>query len=306
MGTAGIDVSKHHLDVHLHPVGQTTRYDNDPQGIGRLLRDLEPHAIERIAMESTGGYERTALYHLADAGLPVALVNPRPVRDYARAMGILAKTDRLDASVLARFAEQVKPRVYLKIDENAKGIREFVVRRRQLVEQAIVQRNQLEHVRSKAVGESIERTLKHLSQEIKTIEQAIDERVQLSPELLSKYQKLIAVRGIGPATARVLVTELPELGTLNRRAVAALVGVAPFNHDSGKHRGQRRIRGGRRTVRCAMYMATLVASRANPVIAAHYNHLLSAGKPKKLALIACMRKFIIHLNAILADPQVSH
>jgi transposase len=299
--TVGIDVSKHDLDVHLYPIGRSIQFSNDKEGIGGLLEELADHTIDRIAVESTGGYERDVLCRLLEMSLPVALVNPRPVRDFARAMGLLAKTDRIDASVLARFAAQLKPREHRPTAAETQELRELVVRRRQLVAQLVAQRNQLEHVRLGTVRQSIERTIAHLRSEVAAIEASIDERVSADLTLRARYEALLTVRGVGPATARVLVTELPELGQLNRRSIASLVGVAPFNHDSGKHRGQRRIRGGRRTVRCALYMATLVASRYNPVITAHYQHLRSAGKPKKLALVACMRKLLIHLNAILAE-----
>jgi len=299
--TVGIDVSKHDLDVHLYPIGRSIQFSNDKEGIGGLLEELADHTIDRIAVESTGGYERDVLCRLLEMSLPVALVNPRPVRDFARAMGLLAKTDRIDASVLARFAAQLKPREHRPTAAETQELRELVVRRRQLVAQLVAQRNQLEHVRLGTVRQSIERTIAHLRSEVAAIEASIDERVSADLTLRARYEALLTVRGVGPATARVLVTELPELGQLNRRSIASLVGVAPFNHDSGKHRGQRRIRGGRRTVCCALYMATLVASRYNPVITAHYQHLRSAGKPKKLALVACMRKLLIHLNAILAE-----
>ena len=301
----GIDVSKHHLDVYLDPDNRFFRVANDAEGIDRLTKVLQTYTVDLIAIESTGGYEREVLNQLVECQLPVARVNPRQVRDFAKAMGLLAKTDKLDAAVLARFAKNLQPRRYQRPDAIALELSELVLRRRQLVGQVVAEKNHREHTHTVATRESIERTLAHLNAEIKVIEAAIDEQISLDPILTERYEALLTVRGIGPTSARTLVTDLPELGQLNRRAIEALVGVAPFNHDSGKHRGQRRIRGGRTNVRSTLYMATLVASRSNPVIASHYQHLQSRGKPKKLALVACMRKMLTHLNTLLSKPTLS-
>ncbi|MEO7403610.1 MAG: IS110 family transposase [Burkholderiales bacterium] len=301
----GVDVSKHRLDIHIHPEGLSLAFPNDQVGITDLLERFTKYSVQCIAIESTGGYERNLLCHLVEQNLPAALVNPRQVRDFAKAMGLLAKTDRLDAIALARFALHLEPRLYRQKPGIAGILRELVLRRRQLVELVVVQRNHAEHSSSPTVMESIERTVAHLKAEIEIIESSISAEIAVDPRLQSRYDALLKVQGIGPTTARTLITELPELGQLNRRTIAALVGVAPFNHDSGKHRGQRRIRGGRTSVRCILYMATLVASRCNPVIEAHYQQLLSRGKPKKVALVACMRKMLNYLNSILSKSPAT-
>jgi transposase len=299
--TVGIDVCKTHLDVHRQPDGQSQRFDNSADGVALLCQWLGPVRPQRIVVESTGGYERPVLYGLLHADLPVALVNPRPVRDFAKTMGLLAKTDRLDARVLALFARHVPTRLTVPADERGQALRELVSRRRQLVEQCVSQRNQLEHARLPLVRESIQRTVTHLQTEIAAVEAALQQLIDADAALQQRYRTLTTVQGVGPATARVLVSELPELGQASRKQIAALVGVAPFNDDSGSHRGARHIRGGRPTVRQALYMATLVASRRNPVIAAHYQHLLAQGKAKKIALVACMRKLLTHLNVLLTE-----
>lgn len=295
----GIDVAKHHLDVHLLPHDQQRRFDNTLQGIQQLIAFIHNVKPARIVVESTGGYERQVLYTALAKGLPVAMVNPRPVRDFAKALGLLAKTDAIDARVLARFAQQVPTRLTILPSEQQKTLRELVTRRRQLVDQCTAQRNQREHVQSPIVQHSIDRTITHLQTEIASVEADIQSIIDDDAALKQRCDKLQQTPGIGPATARVLVTELPELGHAPRKAIAALVGVAPFNQDSGNQRGQRHIKGGRPTVRRAMYMATLVATRHNPIIKQHYQHLLSQGKAKKVALVACMRKLLIHLNTLM-------
>lgn len=301
--TVGIDVCKQHLDVHLQPDDRSWRVDNNTQSIEQLTQQLTELKPQRVIVESTGGYERPALYGLLAAELPVALVNPRPVRDFAKAMGMLAKTDRIDARVLAMFARHVPTRVSVLPDQRQKALRQLVTRRTQLVEQIVVQRNQLEHADLPVVCESILRTVCHLQTEQAAIESMIQQLIDEDEQLKQRDNTLRSVPGVGPATARVLVTELPELGNASRRQIAALVGVAPYNDDSGSHHGARRIRGGRATVRKALYMATLVATRHNPVIREHYQHLQSQGKPKKVALVACMRKLLIYLNVLLTETN---
>lgn len=296
--TVGIDVSKQHLDVHVQPVNQSHRFENSPNGVLELIAWLAHGRPACIVVESTGGYERNVLYGMLNAELPVAMVNPRPVRDFAKAMGILAKTDRLDARVLALFARLVPVRLSEKPSDLQQELRQLVIRRRQLVEQCVACRNQREHVTLDIVRQSIKRTLDHLQTEIAAIESAIAQAIDQSDELRQRCATLQTVKGVGAATARVLATELPELGSLPRQQIAALVGVAPFNDDSATHRGQRHIRGGRPTVRRALYMATLVAARHNDVIRDHYQPLLTHGKAKKVALVACMRKLLTHLNTI--------
>ena len=301
--TVGIDVCKQHLDVHLQPDDRSWRVDNNAQGVEQLTQQLAELKPQRVIVESTGGYERPALYGLLAAELPVALVNPRPVRDFAKAMGLLAKTDRIDARVLAMFARHVPTRVSVLPDQRQKALKQLVTRRRQLAEQIVVQRNQLEHADLPVVCESILRTVCHLQTELAAIESMIQQLIDEDEQLKQRDTTLRSVPGVGPATARVLVTELPELGNASRRQIAALVGVAPYNDDSGNRRGARRIRGGRATVRKALYMATLVATRHNQVIREHYQHLQSQGKPKKVALVACMRKLLIYLNTLLTETN---
>lgn len=301
--TLGIDVSKHQLDVHLQPDDRTWQVPNTDDGVRQLTQQIAQLKPLRIVVESTGGYERPVLYRMLGAQLPVAMVNPRPVRDFAKAMGLLAKTDRIDAKILALFARHVPTRLTVAPSEHQKALKQLVARRQQLVELVGINRGQLEHVDLPVVTESIQRTITHLQTEIATIESMIQQLIDQDVQLKQRDVKLRSVKGVGPATARVLVTELPELGHVGRRQIAALVGVAPYNDDSGQHRGKRRVRGGRATVRRALYMATLVASKHNPVIRDYYQHLLAQGKAKKVALIACMRKLLIRLNALMAETQ---
>jgi transposase len=299
----GIDVSKHQLDVHLQPDNTAWTVANTDPGVRQLAEQIAALKPDRIVVESTGGYERPILYRLLGAQLPVAMVNPRPVRDFAKAMGLLAKTDRIDAKVLALFARHVPTRLTVAASEHHKALKQLVTRRVQLVEQVVIQRNQREHVDLPIVRESIDRTITHLQTEIAAIESMIQQIIDQDDDLKQRDAKLQSVKGVGATTSRVLVTELPELGQVGRRQIAALVGVAPYNDDSGRHQGQRHIRGGRATVRRALYMATLVATRYNPVIRDHYHHLQQQGKPKKVALVACMRKLLIRLNTLMAEPQ---
>jgi transposase len=304
--TVGIDVCKGYLDVHVDPLNRSARFDNSSEGIEELvawLADAAPAPPACVVVESTGGYERGVLYGLLNAHIPVAMVNPRPVRDFARAMGIFAKTDRIDAKVLARFARHAPVRLSQNPGQLQRDLRELVTRRRQIVDQCVMGKNQREHATLEAVLDSIKRSLDHLQTEQAAIEAAIARLIDQSDELRRRCEKLQSVKGVGAATARVLVTELPELGTADRKQIAALAGVAPFNDDSGDRRGRMHISGGRPTVRRALYMATLVASRHNGVIRDHYRHLLTQGKPKKVALVACMRKLLTHLNALLAQPR---
>jgi transposase len=299
--TLGIDVSKHQLDVHLQPDGRTWRVANTPEGVRQLTEQVAEYHPARIVVESTGGYERAILYGMLKANLPVAMVNPRPVRDFAKAMGLLAKTDAIDAKVLALFARHVPTRLTIAIGEHLQALKQLVTRRQQLVAQVVTQRGQLEHVDLPVVQESIQRTIAHLQTEIAAIESMIQQIIDRDEQLKRRDAILQSVKGVGPATARVLVTELPELGHIGRRQIDALVGVAPYNHDSGKHQGVRHIRGGRASVRRSLYMATLVATRHNPVIREHYLHLQEKGKVKKVALVACMRKLLIRLNSLLEE-----
>lgn len=301
----GIDVAKDSLDVHLHPLNQAWQVTNTDEGIAELLQHLQPLVIERIAVESTGGYERTLMQALLEAHAPVALVNPRPVRHFAKGIGYEPKTDAIDATALALYARHAQPRLTLPRSPDEEELRELVARRQQLVEAGTRQRNYLEHAHLTAVRDSIQRVQQHLTTELLAIEALIQQHIDARPDLTRRYTIMQSITGIGPVIARILVSELPELGHIDRRKLAALVGVAPFNNDSGHHRGARRIRGGRATVRRALYMGAMVAARHNPVIRAYYQHLKVRGKPRKVALVACMRKLLIHLNATLQEAERS-
>lgn len=301
----GIDVSKHHLDVHAlnAPVRLPKRFENNSAGIGKLVGCLVPLSPACVVMESTGGYEDPSLDAMVAANLPVARVNPRPVRDFAKSMGFLAKTDAIDAYVLATFASQRQPRIVDPACKIKAVLKQLITRRRQLLDHHLAERNALEHVTEQEVKDSIAAVMKVLVSQIKDVETRIQHHIDADAELKKRYEKLLEFVGVGPATARVLVTELPELGRVNRGQIAALVGVAPMNNDSGMQSGRRSIRGGRMTVRCGLYMATLSAARHNPKIKMYYLHLRDQGKPKKVALVACMRKVLIILNAVLSEKK---
>ena len=306
MGSAvfvGIDVSKDRLDVHVQPQMERFAVGHDDKAVADLverLRGLEPHLI---VLEATGGLQVKAAGALAAVGLPVAVVNPRQVRDFAKATGRLAKTDRLDAEVIARFAEAVRPEPRSLPDEAQQGLSALVERRRELVGLRVAERHRMREIRSSWVRTDLEASVAALTARIEAIDLEIDSHVRGSPIWRVQEDLLKSVPGVGDVVARSLIAELPELGTLSRRKSAALVGLAPFSDDSGQHRGRRVIRGGRSAVRTVLYMAALTASRCNPIIAAMYKRLRQAGKPAKLALTACMRKLLVILNAIARDKK---
>lgn len=299
----GIDVAKDRLDVHVRPSGEAFAVARDGEGLAMLtarLRALEPCLI---VLEATGGFEVTVAAALAANQLPLAVVNPRQIRDFARATGKLAKTDALDAAAIAHFAEAIRPAPRPVPDEQSRALGELVVRRRQVVEMIVAESQRCRQLTQRRLLRRIERHLASLQQELSEIERELDSAIRGTPAWRENDDLLRSVPGVGNATARTLLAELPELGTLGRREIAALVGVAPLNRDSGSWRGKRTTWAGRATVRSALYMATLVASRRNPVIAAAYQRLRVAGKPAKLALVACMRKLLVILNAILRDRR---
>jgi transposase len=301
----GVDVSKAALDLSFAPKDPPRRLPNEPAAIRRLVDQLRQGPPRLIALEATGGYERPLMHALMDAQLPVVRLNPLRVRRFAQSRGLLAKTDPIDARVIADFARSNAQRLspMQPIGETARMLRELITRRRQLIEQTVASKSQIEHVTLPPLRQSIDRTIKHLCAEIKEIEKLIQQLIDQDPALTQRQQTLLKVRGIGPRVSRVLISELPELGKLNRRQIAALVGVAPFNDDSGTHSGPRRIQGGRATVRSALYMATLVAVRHDPILKARYQHLLGRGKPKKVALVACMRTMLNHLTTLLGHKD---
>jgi transposase len=308
----GIDVAKGSLDIASafdSPAAGAAveRIANEPAAIGRLVRRLRAATPppRLVALEATGGYERRLLHALLDGGLPAVRLNPLRVRRFAQARGLLAKTDAIDARVIADFARLNADRLSPErpVSETARMLRELTTRRRQLVEQAVASKGQREHATLPALRRSIDRTIKHLCAELATVERLIQDLIDRDPALRARQAKLLGVKGVGPRVSRVLVSELPELGRIGRREAAALVGVAPFNDDSGTHAGRRHIRGGRATVRAALYMATLVATRHDPVMKARYEHLRARGKPKKVALVACIRTMVNHLTSVLAEEK---
>jgi transposase len=295
----GIDVSKDRLDVHVLPSQQAFAVARNGEGLDRLVAELRGLVPALIVLEATGGFERTVAAALAGAGLPLAVVNPRQIRDFARATGRLAKTDALDAAIIALFAERLRPEPRPVAEAEASALAELVARRRQLVEMIGMEANRRRQARAPKVRRTLEATLKTLAAQLAELDHEIDDMVQRSPAWRADDDLLTSVPGIGDVTARTLIAELPELGRLDRRRIAALVGVAPINCDSGQMRGHRAIAGGRTAVRNVLFMATLTAIRWNPVIKAHYRQLVQRGRPKKLAIVACMRRLLGILNAIL-------
>jgi len=299
----GIDVAKHTFDMCCLPQNENLQFENNTEGIrraGRMLQKLKP---ELIVMEATGGYEAILAAELYSRGLPVAVVNPTRIRAFGKANGQLAKTDKLDAAVIAMFAAKMQPPARELLDENHRLMKALVARRSQLIRLQTAEKNRQEHAVDKVVTRSLNRILKSIEREVEQIEEAIRRQLGEMPELITKAEIIDSAPGIGEATAAMLVTEVPELGRLNRREIAMLIGVAPINRDSGTFRGKRMTGGGRRDVRARLYMPTLVAIRHNSIIRRFYEHLLKKGKPKMTAIIACMRKLITILNVMVAKNQ---
>ena len=299
----GIDVSKDRLDVHVLPIMKSFSLPYEDEEVASLVSRLSRMKPVLIVMEATGGYERMVAAALVGGRLPVAVVNPRQVRDFARATGQLAKTDRLDALAIARFAVAIKPEPRAVADEAADKLGELVQRRRQVIAMITAESNRKRLARAKAIRASIDRLIATLQAELATIDTDIGKGIAASPAWRETEDLLCSVPGIGSLTARVLIAELPELGTLDRRKIAALVGLAPLSRESGTWQGKRQIQGGRIGVRTALYMAALVATRFNPTIKALYRRLVANGKAKKVALVAAMRKLLTILNAIIRDQH---
>jgi transposase len=294
----GIDVSKDHFDVHVRPDDRKQRfnYDNDGlQGVLSLMKEVRP---QLIVMEATGGYEQRLVAVFAAQAFPVAVINAKRVRDFAKATGKLAKTDRLDAAVLSDFADKLRPEPSALPDESREELKALLARRRQLIDMITAENNR-QLTAPKAIQREIRAHIEWLRRRLKKTDDDLTRHIKASPIWKAKDQILQSTPGIGPTTSMTMLAVLPELGSLNRRTIAALAGVAPMNRDSGKWRGRRTIQGGRTTVRNALFMCTLVATKFNPTIKALYQRLLLAGKPKMVALTACMRKLLIILNAML-------
>jgi transposase len=295
----GIDIAQERLDVHVLPQGNAFKYHNDANGIQRLVRHLQKVAPSVIVIEASGGFEISLAAELGSANLPLAIVNPRQVRDFARGIGKLAKTDAIDAYVLACFAQtnKIKPKPLPSDEEQL--IKDLVKRRQQLVSLRATEKNRLHRVRSQPVRESILVVIQTLDEQIRNIDHDLGNMLKSSPLWREKEVLLKSFSGVGPVTARTLLALLPELGKANRQQIAALVGLAPLNKDSGKMRGKRMIAGGRTDVRNALYMAAVSASKHNGTIKAFYQRLIQAGKPAKVALTACMRRMLVILNAMI-------
>lgn len=299
----GVDIAKDHLDFDATPTAAPLRVANDAAGIQLALEYLRALSPTLVVMEATGGLERPLAAELLTAGLAVVVANPRQVRDFAKGMGILAKTDAIDAAVLARFAQVVQPKPRTPQTPQESSLGELVTRRRQLVGLRTQESNRQASATHKAVGKSIAKVLAVLETQIAQVEALIEEHIQSDDGLAAKDQLMQSVPGVGPQTSAELLSHLPELGQLNRQQIAALVGVAPFDFQSGGQKGKSLIFGGRCAVRCVLYMAALAAKVHNPVLRKFYEHLLDQGKPRKLALVAVMRKLLTTLNAIVKSQQ---
>lgn len=299
----GIDVSKDRLDIHVRPAGEGFTVSRDGPGLEELIVRLRALAPALVAVEATGGFETIVAAAVGGAGLPLAVVNPAQIRHFAQAIGQRAKTDPVDAAVIAHFAEAVKPQPRPLPDEAQSLLGEFVARRRQIIEMLVAERQRERLASSRRVRKSLARHIAALERELREIDQDIDTLVRGSPVWREKEDLLASVPGIGKTIARTMLAELPELGTLDRRRIASLAGLAPFTRQSGRWKGKSMIAAGRAPVRAALFMAALVASRKNPVLKLHYQRLLRAGKPKMVALIALARKLLTILNAILRDGK---
>lgn len=293
----GIDVSKDMLDVCVLPTGEFFRLSNDEAGISKLRKKLQPLSPERVVMEATGGYEAEAVLILRVAGMNVCVVNPLRVRNFAKADGQLAKTDRIDAGVIAKFGERMLPEVREIASEAVRDLDALVTRRRQLVQMITSEKNRL-GISARALRPGIQTHIDWMNGEVGRIETDLDQAIQATAGWQEKVELYTSAPGIGPKTAYSLIAEVPELDRISAKQISALVGVAPYPRESGVFKGTRRIRGGRISVRCMLYMATLSAIRCNPVIKAHYTQLRARGKVFKVAMVACMRKLLVILSAM--------
>jgi transposase len=295
----GIDVAKKTFDIHILPSGEHLSLSYDTKGLTQLLKKLPPLQETLVVLESTGGYHKRLACDLTQAGYATSVINPKRVRDYAKAAGILAKTDRIDAKVIALFAEHFRPAPQAMPSEQQSQLEELVSRRRQLIGLRTAETNRLENLTSKTVRRDIQQVIDLLNKNLDRIEKAILKLLESDDHWKRKREIIESVPGLGPVNSATLVAELPELGEVNRQQASALVGVAPFNCDSGQQKGKRSIRGGRASLRCTLYMATLAAKRSNPVIRAFAERLTAAGKPFKVVMIACMRKLVVILNTLI-------
>jgi transposase len=296
----GVDVGKSKLDIVLHPLDLHFQIPNDEESILKVVHVLKKRNIERIVVEATGRHEHAFVFACDQANLPIVVVNPISIRRYAQAIGVLAKTDKIDASVIARFAATIQPEIKPIPDKQSRLIKDLLIRRSQLLEMQTMEKNRLQ-ILPKALHRSIKTLLRSLETQIKTITKQIDEAVMQVKHWRTQTEILTSVPGVGKVLAYTLLSELPELGKLNRKEIAALVGVAPMNRESGTWNGKRRIRGGRHRIRTVMFMAMLSSIQCNPVFKRFYEHLKAQGKLPKVAIIACMRKLIVVLNTMLKN-----
>lgn len=299
----GIDVSKDRLDVHVHPAGEAFAVARNAEGLDALIARIAPLGVHAVAVEATGGFETVVAASLGGAGLPVIVVNPAQVRAFAQALGKRAKTDPIDAAVIAHFVEGTKPEIRPLPDEATRLLAELVARRRQIVQMIGAERQRERQMPTRHLKKSSARLIKALEKELDVLNSDIDDSVRGSPVWREKEDLLQSVPGVGPVTARSLLAELPELGTLSRREVASLAGLAPWTRQSGKWRGKSFTGGGRSSVRTTLFMAAMVGARCNPTLKAFHQRLIAAGKPKLVALIAVARKLLTILNAILRDQR---
>lgn len=299
----GVDVSKDWLDVAAEPEGEVRRFGNDPEGFRAVIALARESESERITLEASGGYQTRLVAALLEAGLPVVVVNPRQVREYARATGRLAKTDRIDARILCAFTLAVQPPLRELKDEQAELLSSLIARRRQLIEMRTAEKNRLTLGARGKVRKNLKAHIEWLDRHLRNTDRELRQLIECSPAWQEKEDLLTSAPGVGKTTAQMLIAQLPELGRLTHKQIAALVGVAPFNRDSGTLRGQRTTWGGRHSVRAGLYMATMSAIRANPPIKDFYERLRGRGKPGKVAMTACMRKLLTMLNAMLRDHK---
>lgn len=298
----GIDVSKATLDVYLRPSGAQLQVANQASGIAELVQRLQAFEIQQVIVESTGGLELEVAQALQAAGMAMSIINPRQGRDFAKASGKLAKTDRIDAAVLAHFGEAIQPPMTVLASDEDRTLQDLVTRRRQLVEMLSAEKNRRSSLRAK-MQENVNQHIEWLEEQIAALDQEIEQLSQAQAEWRTHIDRLKSVPGVGPVIATTFMAALPELGKVSDKRISALVGVAPFNRDSGKFRGKRTIWGGRANVRAVLYMGTLSAVRHNPRLKAFYEHLLAQGKAKKVALVACMHKLLRILNAMMRDGK---
>lgn len=296
----GIDVGKTQLDLHIYERGISISVTNDKAGIKQALGRLGRYQLARVVLEATGRYERDFVEAALNKGFPVVITNPLHIRRYAGAIGQLAKTDAIDARLIAEYSAIVQPEVREHHSQEVLQIKDLLVRRRQLIEMLTMEKNR-HHIMPKFLKSDIQRSIQHLQRQLEKVDRELDKRIEAQDEWREKRDILLSMPGIGPTVVNTLMGDMPELGALTQKEVAALTGVAPYNRDSGKLRGKRRIRGGRHTVRTMLFMAALTSIQHNTVIRRFYQHLVAQGKHKKVALTACIRKMIIILNAMVRD-----